>query len=600
MQKTNVSEIWPHGIAKPMGRDNWHVVYGILHLGLPEPVRDDERTEALAQEHPQLKRERRQLWVVPGGQKTLASYLGMSERSIRNCLRYIERTWFPDGGFFAIWRKDSAKKRQEVNAYDVDELRTRVECRLAHPTLPLEEAIKLAPNEFSQASLPLEELSDNPFQRPAGAVGRDDDFHDPPVRICRGRVEGRGAEPQGVPAAGPEVGAPPPPRDTSESAPEAGVERAAGVGAGAAMHERAGASEALEAFTPPPDTFSHGGDRGGDGWRKGCTERPHRLGEAGLAGVIRAIHEGFVCPIDAEAALRGGETAPRKPHETSGGEGSVASGETVEGQPTASGVVHSADAEWTEKAGGRSCRQVGETDPDRDKDHSDPETTRAREATPKSSRRRRQGRRVVASPEILAKAQLIRKHFPGFWPAEAISWAQKHSTSHLELCLQYVGIERQHRRIDNVLGYLREVFRTASPASMRRRLAQEQERLDGLRRRAEVRHQARPSADEVAAVRQHYEQHLRDQEHRQAPESSPPVLEVKPLGPISSTEVHEPLFPKASGNQEDSMSLPSRDAAGSQIERARDQARALGIDVSRPWFVWLAELEELRVLSVDA
>ena len=312
------------------------------------------------------------------------------------------------------------------------------------------------------------------------------------------------------------------------------------MGAGVPIHERAEASDALEAGPALADT-----SRGGDVGSADSELRPpiggcDRLEEAGLSEPIRAFGEGILGisgPSDAgedlagHDELAGGELVPLVEAKTTahlvasrtpGGEGRPLSRQAVTGQPTPVVAAVAVAEAPSDGAGGTSCRQ-GERSRSRSLDPLIPDTTRARD--PRSrSRKRRQGRRVVqASPQEVQKAQLIRDRFPGFWPAEALSWAKKHTFEHLELCLRYVDVERQHRRIDNLWGYLREVFRSASPSSMKARIAKDE---------AQQRHRAllyapRPEvpictdtpAESIRSVLQHLVSQLRASDlHQRAPQ----------------------------------------------------------------------------------
>src|SRR5262249_34868622 len=90
----------PHTDARTVGLNSWHVLNAVRELGVRQPAEDDARTEELAREHPDIKRSTRMVWIVDGGQERLCRYLCMPERTLRRCLRQLEETWFPDGGFF--------------------------------------------------------------------------------------------------------------------------------------------------------------------------------------------------------------------------------------------------------------------------------------------------------------------------------------------------------------------------------------------------------------------------------------------------------------------------------------------------------------------
>jgi hypothetical protein len=454
----------------------------------------------------------------------------------------------------------------------VEELCARVEARIAHPNLPLEEAIKLAPTDAEQPDLPLDGQTQ---ERPAGAG-----------------MEQPDTAPQEIPLGSK---APPPPRgggndELADGEPEEVGARAGNCG---------------ESYFAPGDS---------DVGSEALIEPPDRVEEAGPLKAITPIRRGFPAPIPRPTAVEAvavwglvlshypeqlrqvldegvpHEVTDRQPADRNpGGEVREPAQRAVRGEATPIRRGAALPEAAPRGAGGKSCRQEERSGSGSESliDLYRSETTRARVSR---SRRCLQQHVVQGNPKTLQKAQLIHEQFPSFWSAEALTWAKRHTREHIELCLRYVGIEVACRKIENTMGYLREVFRSASPSSMRRRVkkwererqAAEVRRAEAEQRRAQLTQPLDPEAqaelDRVLRLRELRERQEAT-ERRHPAVAPPPVIEAKPRTvEQSSTRV----------------ALPSELRGHEAFEAGRREAEALGVDTSGPFPLWWGEYMQRR------
>jgi len=406
----------PHDYARTVGLDAWHVLHSIAALGTRRALDDDERTEQLTREQPHLKREERLAWIVEGGQERICEYLSMPERTLRRTLRDIERTWFPTGGYFAIWRKDRAKQRQEVNAYDLDELIARIEARLAHPTLPLEEAIRLAPGDLVQAPLPLEATESAAMNAAPPDVA---------AELAQRAEDGAGSAPEHSEAL------------ASAPAPDVASAPVKALTECRDRHEEHGHTKAKMVIREHRSTAIAASRRDRKTW-----ERVPTAEEAIAAmALVMAYH-----PDELHQVLDDDATA--RP--------SSAPAPAEEGAPAAPALPRRPVFEST----GQYDRQVSKNS-DRDLLHGSTETTHARDRSAVVSQL------AQDQNQIIKAALRIRQTVPTYWRQDALKVARRYGPSHIDLCLQYLDIERQKQRIDDPAKWLHRVIREASSSWLR-------------------------------------------------------------------------------------------------------------------------------------